>query len=69
MVLDHSYFRRTAKGGIDYVAPKDVDVVRDAAGHITGARLKTDGSPLEYGRPSPKLGEHTAAVSGSISSA
>ena len=49
MVLDHSYFRRTAKGGIDYVAPKDVDVVRDAAGHITGARLKTDGSPLEYG--------------------
>ena len=49
MVLDHSYFRRTAKGGIDYVAPKNVDVVRDAGGRITGARLKSDGSPLEYG--------------------
>ncbi len=49
MVLDHSYFRRTAKGGLDYVAPKDVDVVRDASGHITGARLKSDGSALEYG--------------------
>ncbi|MCC7326630.1 MAG: leucine--tRNA ligase [Burkholderiales bacterium] len=49
MVLDHSYFRRTARGGLDYVAPSDVDVVRDDAGRITGARLKSDGSPLEYG--------------------
>ena len=49
MVLDHSYFRRTEKGGIDYVAPRDVDVERDADGRITGARLKADGSPLEYG--------------------
>ncbi len=49
MVLDHSYFRRTEKGGIDYVAPSDVDVIRDADGHITGARLKADGSALEYG--------------------
>ena len=49
MVLDHSYFRRTAKGGIDYVAPANVEVVRDAEGRITGGRQKSDGSPVEYG--------------------
>ncbi len=49
MVLNHSYFRRTAKGGIDYFAPGDVLSVHDAAGHVTGARLKSDGQPVEYG--------------------
>jgi leucyl-tRNA synthetase len=49
MVLNHSYFRRTAKGGIDYYAPSDVEAVHDADGHVTGARLKSDGQPVEYG--------------------
>jgi leucyl-tRNA synthetase len=49
MVLNHSYFRRTDKGGIDYFAPEDVEAVHDAGGRVTGARLKADGKPVEYG--------------------
>jgi leucyl-tRNA synthetase len=49
MVLNHIYFRRSAKGGIDYIAPEDVDVMHDNAGRVTGAKLKTDGLPVEYG--------------------
>jgi leucyl-tRNA synthetase len=49
MVLNHIYFRRTDKGGIDYVAPEDVAVDHDAEGRVTGARLKSDGKPVEYG--------------------
>ena len=48
MVLNHIYFRRTEKGGIDYFAPADVEVTHDAAGHVTGARLKSDGLPVQY---------------------
>jgi leucyl-tRNA synthetase len=48
MVLNHIYVRRTARGGIDYFAPADVEVTHDAAGHVTGARLRADGQPVEY---------------------
>jgi len=49
MVLNHIYFRRTDKGGIDYFPPDDVEVMHDEAGHVVGARLKSDGQPVEYG--------------------
>ncbi|MEO8674784.1 MAG: class I tRNA ligase family protein, partial [Casimicrobiaceae bacterium] len=49
MVLNHIYFRRGEKGGIDYIAPEDVEAMHDADGHVTGARLKADGKPVEYG--------------------
>jgi len=49
MVLNHSYFRRTEKGGIDYYAPQDVEVMHDEHGHVSGARLKADGKPVDYG--------------------
>jgi leucyl-tRNA synthetase len=49
MVLNHIYFRRTAKGGIDYFPPADVEVTHDEAGHVSGARLKADGQPVQYG--------------------
>jgi leucyl-tRNA synthetase len=49
MVLNHIFSRRTAKGGIEYFAPEEVDLVRDAAGHVTGATLKADGSTIDYG--------------------
>ena len=49
MVLNHSYFRRTDKGGIDYIAPENVEATRDAAGHVTGARSRIDGQAVEYG--------------------
>jgi leucyl-tRNA synthetase len=49
MVLNHSYFRRTDKGGIDYIAPENVEATRDTAGHVTGARSRIDGKAVEYG--------------------
>jgi leucyl-tRNA synthetase len=49
MLLNHIFFRRTDKGGIDYVAPEEVEVTSDAEGRIVGARSKADGLPVEYG--------------------
>jgi leucyl-tRNA synthetase len=49
MVLNHIYFRRNDKGGIDYISPDDVEVMHDDTGRVTGARLKRDGKPVEYG--------------------
>jgi leucyl-tRNA synthetase len=49
MVLNHIYFRRNERGGIDYFAPDDVEVMHDETGRVTGARLKADGAPVEYG--------------------
>ncbi len=48
MVLAHAFFRRSERGGIDYIAPSDVEIVRDASGAITGGRSKVDGLPVEY---------------------
>jgi leucyl-tRNA synthetase len=48
MVLNHIFSRRTAKGGIQYFSPEEVDLVLDAEGHITGAKLKSDGSTIDY---------------------
>jgi len=49
MVLNHIFSRRTDKGGIEYFAPEEVDLVRNEAGHVTGATLRADGSPVDYG--------------------
>jgi leucyl-tRNA synthetase len=49
MVLNHIYYRRDAKGGIDYIAPDDVEVTHDDAGRVIDTRLKADGKPVEYG--------------------
>ena len=48
MLLNHIFFRRTDKGGIDYFAPTEVDVETDADGRIVGARAKADGGRVEY---------------------
>jgi leucyl-tRNA synthetase len=48
MVLNHIFSRRGAKGGIEYFAPDEVDTTTDAEGRITGARLKADGSVVDY---------------------
>jgi leucyl-tRNA synthetase len=48
MVLNHIYSRRNAQGGIEYFWPHDVDDQCDDSGHITGATLKADGSPVKY---------------------
>ena len=49
MVLNHIYFRRTEKGGIDYFPPAAVEVRQDEAGRTTGVFLKADGQPVEDG--------------------
>ena len=48
MVLNHIFSRRTDKGGIEYFAPEEVELVRDEGGHVTGATLKADGSAIDY---------------------
>jgi len=48
MVLNHIYSRRGAAGGIEYFWPHDVDNVVDADGKIVGAKLKSDGSAVDY---------------------
>lgn len=48
MVLNHIYTRRTPQGGIEYFGPDQVDNVYDDKGNITGARLKSDGSEVNY---------------------
>ena len=49
MLLNLAWFRRTDRGGIDYVAPEDVEPLHDADGRIVGGTLKSDGQPVEYG--------------------
>jgi leucyl-tRNA synthetase len=45
MVLNHIYSRKGDKGGIEYFWPTDVEDIHDEHGKVTGAKLKTDGSP------------------------
>jgi leucyl-tRNA synthetase len=49
MVLNHIFSRRTEKGGIEYFAPEEVELVRNEAGHVIGATGKADGRPVDYG--------------------
>lgn len=48
MVLNHIYSRRSAQGGIEYFWPHEVENTFDAAGKVTGAKLKSDGSAVDY---------------------
>jgi leucyl-tRNA synthetase len=48
MVLNHIWSRRPAEGRVQYFNPADIDVERDAEGHITGGRLRSDGQPVIY---------------------
>ncbi|MDC8787006.1 leucine--tRNA ligase [Roseateles koreensis] len=48
MVLNHIYSRRTDKGGIEYFWPHEVENQFDAGGKIIGAKLKSDGSHVDY---------------------
>ncbi|GAA5236127.1 leucine--tRNA ligase [Verticiella sediminum] len=49
MVLNHIYSRKGVSGGIEYFWPEEVENIHDAKGVIVGARLKSDGSPVDYG--------------------
>jgi len=49
MVLNHIYSRKTAKGGIEYFWPHEVEDIHDAGGKVIGATLRSDGSAVDYG--------------------
>ncbi|MCZ4329219.1 leucine--tRNA ligase [Castellaniella denitrificans] len=49
MVLNHIYSRKNERGGIEYFWPDQVENITDDKGGIVGARLKSDGSPVDYG--------------------
>ena len=49
MVLNHIYFEKNARGGIEYFWPDEVENIYDAKGAILGARLKSDGREIQYG--------------------
>ncbi len=48
MVLNHIFSRRTNKGGIEYFAPEEVELVHDEHGKVTGAKLLADGLPVDF---------------------
>ncbi len=49
MVLNHIYFERNAKGGVEYHWPQDVENLYDERGAIVGAKHRQDGRAIEYG--------------------
>jgi leucyl-tRNA synthetase len=48
MVLKGAFFHKPEGGGKDYYWDHEIDVIHDDKGGIVGARLKKDGTPLEY---------------------
>jgi leucyl-tRNA synthetase len=48
MVLNHIYFDKNERGGIEYYWPDDVENIYDAKGAIVGARLKANGREIQY---------------------
>jgi leucyl-tRNA synthetase len=49
MVVAETYYRTLDNGGKDWFNPADVEVERDAKAKVTGAKLKSDGLPVEIG--------------------
>ncbi len=49
MLLNHIFFRRNAKGGVDYFPPDEVEMKYDGEGKVASALWKQDGQPVEYG--------------------
>ncbi len=48
MVLNHIFSRRTAKGGIQYFAPEEIEPRHDDSGRIVGATALADGQAVDY---------------------
>ena len=49
MVLNEIFSRKPGDGRVAYFNPADVEVERDERGARTGAVLKADGKPVEFG--------------------
>jgi leucyl-tRNA synthetase len=48
MVLNHIYSRRNDKGGVEYFAPEEVELIHDAGGKMIGAKALADGQPVDF---------------------
>lgn len=48
MVLNHIFSRRTDKGGIEYFAPEEVEILHDESGKPIGAKALKDGLPVDF---------------------
>ncbi len=48
MVLNHIFSRRTDKGGIEYYAPEEVELLHDEHGKVIGAKALKDGLPVDF---------------------
>ncbi|MFL6591745.1 MAG: leucine--tRNA ligase [Luteimonas sp.] len=49
MVIAETFYLEAEDGGREWINPADVEIERDARGHVAGARLKSDGRPLRIG--------------------
>jgi len=49
MVIAETFYREDKHGSRDWINPDQVEVVRDARGHVTGAKSKADGQPVKIG--------------------
>jgi leucyl-tRNA synthetase len=49
MVIAETFYTETADGRREWINPADVEVERDARGHVVGAKLKSDGRPVHIG--------------------
>ena len=49
MVVAETFFRENADGSRNWINPADVEIERDERARVTGAKLKSDGQPVEIG--------------------
>ena len=49
MVIAETFYREDKHGSRDWINPDQVEVIRDARGHVTGAKSKADGKPVKIG--------------------
>ena len=49
MVIAETYYRDNADGSKDWINPADVEIERDEKARVIGARLKSDGQPVQIG--------------------
>jgi leucyl-tRNA synthetase len=49
MVIAETYYRDNIDGSKDWINPADVEIERDERARVIGARLKSDGQPVQIG--------------------
>jgi len=49
MVIAETFYLEAEEGQREWINPAEVEIERDARGHVAGARLKSDGRPVHIG--------------------